>query len=272
MTTTTRTFRPISLLITLTAFALAVLYEILFVLLTDGPLPPPEWLTRLYPILWFVAFAALIAGYRAITPFRTHAPRQLVGVILVAIISIATPFLAVISSPRARELDGGPSHRFGRNLNGIAKSCVLYAFDNSGHFPPDPTILVLDGSLSPKQFSTYDIPPLTLPNPLPPASAWPTLAGTLDQHSAFIYTAADLVDTAMASGNPTLSLDPTIIIAYTKKTRLISNGRMVAFADNHVDFIRDAELPAVFAASNATRAKLGLSPITLDGPPPVPPK
>jgi hypothetical protein len=184
----------------------------------------------------------------------------------IAAIALATLLVLILLSTLrpARVFDAGtsPAFRIQSNLNAITKACFVYASDNNDHFPPHLVILVLDGSVSPNYLSTRDVAPLSLPSPPPPPSAWPTLAAVLDQHSAFIYTGADL----------TATMDAAVIIAYSKKSPLIPNCRLLAFADAHTEFVPDADLPKAFAASNAARATLHLPPVTLDGPPPAPPK
>jgi hypothetical protein len=192
----------------------------------------------------------------------SKSPRRTLAVI--ALLALGTLFVLILipSFRPARELDGGPSHRIAMNLNGITKACLVYASDNNDHFPPHPVILILDGSVSPSHFSTPGAKTLSLPNPPPPPSAWPTLAADLDQHSIFIYTAADLTGT----------VDPEVILAYTKKSPLLPNYRLVAFGDAHIENIPESQLPQLFAASNTARAKLGLPPFTLDGPTPGSPR
>ena len=191
----------------------------------------------------------------------TRSTRRIL-LLCVLLTPIVVVFLSLLATPRARELHSDPGYRMANNLRAIAKSCILYSADNNDHFPPYLTLLLLEGAVSPKQLCDTNLNPLPLPNPLPLEAYWPTLAADLERKSAYIYTAADLTNT----------MDPALIIAYTKPSPLIRGRRIIAFADNHVDFIPDSALPAAFAASNAARAKLGLPPFTLDGPPPAPPK
>jgi hypothetical protein len=132
--------------------------------------------------------------------------------------------------------------------------------------PPHPAVLLLAGDIRPKSLTDPDIPPFVLPSPLPAASAWAAVASDVDAHSVFVYTAADLI-----APPPPASLDPAIILAYTKPSRVIPRHRILIFVNQTSTLVPEADLPKRFAASNAARAHLGLPPFILDGPPPSAP-
>ena len=93
---------------------------------------------------------------------------------------------------------------------------------------------------------------------------WPKYAAAIDAASDYRYVGCDLVHSRALR-----ALEPRIIILYNKKS--YDGGRYVAFADMTQRWVKNGDLPALFADASAARAMLGLPPITLDGPaPPVP--
>lgn len=160
------------------------------------------------------------------------------------------------------------------NMSQIIKACHNYAADNDDHFPPHLAVLLTARAITPDQLLDRNAPTPLTPFPassLVPTSRWSTIAAEVDAHCDFTYIGADF----------TTSFDAPTIVLYTKPGRIHKHmnseetfdaqGRLVAFIDAHTELVLDADLPAAFAASNAARARLGLPPITLDGPPPSPP-
>jgi len=95
-------------------------------------------------------------------------------------------------------------------------------------------------------------------------SDWPLYAAAIDEKCDYRYVGNDLVRTRGFR-----AFESRIVILYNKAS--YGGGRTVAFADHKQRFVKDADLPAVFADASAARAALGLPPITLDGPAPTPP-
>jgi hypothetical protein len=189
-------------------------------------------------------------------PIATALLFCLLGMPILLFVSIAN--MPVIQPPRPPYLHLYTSIRY------LSIASAPYAAAHAGHFPPHPAILILDGTLDPRYIAHPGTPPYTPPTPLPPLTDWPLIAPDVDAHSAFVYTGADLVVPLLPG--PAFR----IVLAYSKPSPLTPNHRVLLFADGHSEYIPDADLPATFATSNAARAKLGLPPFTLDGPPPPP--
>lgn len=165
-----------------------------------------------------------------------------------------------------------PFMRILNNATHISQMMQIYAIDHEGRYPPHLSAFLLENPFLARDFVDHRsvTTPPAIPDPPPPSADWPKYVSEVDNHTIFIYTAADLVDPSLTAANQP-ALDRAIIVAYTKKLPLVPRHRIVAFISGPADIIPDADLPAIFAASNAAREKLGLLPFTLDGLPPAPP-
>jgi hypothetical protein len=230
----------------------------------------PRWLLSFggvsFAFVIFGILSAIICLCLIALRYRSL-PELLAGICLTVTFLFATPFVQMSAQ---RELfvccKDPPFIRLMANARNLGQSAFVFASEHDDHYPPHPAVLLLGGKLSPKQLSDYDLSPYVLPSPLPPESAWSTIAADVDAHSTFIYTAADLQNPPGAA-----FLDPAIIIAYTKPNRVTPGHRIVLFADFSARLVPNADLAKTFAASNTARAKLHLPPFILDGPPPPPP-
>jgi len=139
----------------------------------------------------------------------------------------------------------------------IVRELQLYR-ETHDAYPPHLAVLLASGRLKPRDLLDpfSKTAPLTLSTSLTPA-AWPTIVADVDRHSDIIYTAADY------RGD-----DEAVILLYDKRVSERS-GRLMNLQSGE-RFVTLADLPAVFAAHNATRARNGLPPQTLDVQPPIP--
>ena len=154
------------------------------------------------------------------------------------------------------------------NMTQIANACLKYAEDNDAHFPPHLAVLLCSHAIKPPDLLDPETstPPFPTTDLVPP-SDWRKITADVDAHCDFTYVGSDL----------TTDSDYAAIVLYNKPTAVHQHyngiaenfdgpGRLLLFADRHSEFVRDADLPATFAASNAARAKLALPPLTLDVP------
>ncbi len=187
-----------------------------------------------------------------IIPRRSYPPGVFGEQIAAAIVLISLILPIGMLYPYRMDTRSYLSTQIVYNAEAVAESAIAYARDHNHQFPPHPALLVLDKKINLKLRISSDAE-YQPPDPTPPESAWATIA-------------ADL--TLPAPG----TLDPAIILAYSKSHPHVPNHRILAFADSTAQLIPDADLPNYFAASNAARAKLSLPPFTLDGPAPTPAK
>jgi len=137
------------------------------------------------------------------------------------------------------------------NVRGIAQSCFIYAADHDDKYPADLSLLVADGSISPKQLVTArgGTPPLEMtPEVQQLAKESPAkFAELVAQHSDVVYLGQGMTATA----------DPSVVVVYEKPKPGISDGISLAFQDAHAEFFRWESLPEAFDATNAALKKLG---------------
>jgi hypothetical protein len=162
-------------------------------------------------------------------------------------------------------------------MRAIVRACETYAMDHDGHFPPHLAVLLTTGAIKPAQLLDRNAPIPLAPLPaarLAGAPDWRALAAEVEAHCDFTYIGGDLASTSDSdlaeSGLIALYSKPGRIHKHMDATmeRWDGQGRLVAFADGHSELILDRDLAAVFARSNAARARLKLPPVMLDGPPP----
>lgn len=149
------------------------------------------------------------------------------------------------------------------HLSGISKAALGFASEHNDRYPQHVAALLIDGSISTRMLILRShSTPYTPPATLPALEDWATIARDVDAHCDIVYIGGDL--TLTPSGP-----DPAIIVAYTKRLPVFPRGRILAYQDGNRGYVENAHIPAKFAASNAARAKLGLPPVVLDGPPPA---
>jgi hypothetical protein len=153
----------------------------------------------------------------------------------------------------------------------MAGNLQIDAIGNDGRYPPDFARFLSDNPSAHSHCFYFDRSRPPPPAPEAPAADHGAYAAAVEAQSLFRYTAADLQDPALATGAPS-SLDPRIILLYTRKHPLVPRHRVVVFASNRAELVAEADLSAVFAASNAARAKLGLPVFLPDGPVPMAPR
>jgi hypothetical protein len=231
--------------------------------------PTPPWVDYLASSIPFFLLTSIIIAIICLW-LHKHSTRQRV---LVTSLSIATVLLSIFLY---LFMFGGKYRRpyaqhFG-TANRLVEFSHTYAQNHNGRYPPHLAALVLDKPYLADRLIDNDTltTPAAIPNPPPPSVDWSKYAAEVDAHSIFVYSAADLADPTLAAGG-TSSLDPCIIVMYTKKLPSVPRYRLVTFVTGTHDLIPDSALPAAFAASNAARAKLGLPPFVLDGAVPAPP-
>jgi hypothetical protein len=218
-------------------------------------------------VLCAIGEAATIAALITIRR-RFRSPSHLFWVLLgslACLLGLPLMFLLTGLSTTGSSHAHPPYLRLMAAIRTLDMNCGIYAASHNGKYPPHLAVLILQGTLAPRDVAGLGLPAYIPPSPLPPVSYWPLIATEVDAHSAFIYTAADLYDPFPAI------LDSHIILAYSKPDHAITPGHRVLLSADGARYVPDADLPAVFAASNAARAKLHLPPFTLDGPPPLPP-
>ena len=153
------------------------------------------------------------------------------------------------------------------HMSKIINACQAYAARNGDHYPPHLAVLLTTGAIKPDQLldgnATTELRPFPASRLVSPAD-WRTIAADVDAHCDFAYVGADSSNSA--------SFD--LIVLYTKAgcihkhmnvdEKWDGQGRLVGYADSHVDLVVDADLPAAFAATNEVRATKGLPPLPLD--------
>lgn len=233
-------------------------------------IPTPPWVEYLITAIPFFLLVSIIIAIMCLWLHKSSTRQR----VFVASLSIATILLSVflylsIFGVKYRT----PYSAYFGTATRMAKSSHIYALNHNGRYPPHLAAILLDGNFFARQLTDDDTvtTPAAIPYPPPLTDDWHKYAADVDAHTIFVYTAADLADPALAAGG-TSSLDARIIMAYTKTLPQVPHHRVVAFVDGTPRLIPDSALLAAFAASNAARAKLGLPPFTLDGPPPLPPK
>jgi hypothetical protein len=229
--------------------------------------PHPQWWIRLLDYSSGVAFLlGLLAVIGSLISlfFRFQSLAHTLAVVIAAIVCIVG--LPLANSNGWYNLQSAYHHPFYRQImhdaRTLAQDALLYADEHNNHYPPHPAVLVLNGSLTPKELACRHYDPYVLPSPIPPISDWPLIAPELDAHSLFVYTAGDY---------DTLWPPAQTILVYSKPSSATPGYRIVFFGDCKTELLPEKDLPTYFAASNAARAKLGLPPFFLDGPPPSPP-
>jgi hypothetical protein len=232
-------------------------------------IPTAAWVGYVYISVPICLLVSIFAAFICLWLHKSPANQR----VFVRILSISTILLSLFMLTLHYPSEYRPPYvNFSSSVSRMVNASRIYAQGHDGHYPPHIAALILDNHFYP--LSLIDdvtiTTPAAFPNPLPPSADWPKYAAEVDAHSIFIYTAADLSDPLLITTGIN-SLDPHIIIAYTKQLPLVPNHRVVAFTDGHPQLIPDKDLPKTFAASNAARAKLHLPPVTLDGPPPYPP-
>jgi hypothetical protein len=229
---------------------------------------PQTWMVNLSGVSSVAAFLGIIAGLCALTMlfFRFQSIPHSVAVVVAALMCIVG--LPLVHLRAADEYmwtyRGHPAYlQFMYYGGSLVRSAEFYASYHEGRYPPHPATLILDESFlaeylaDGRSFLPYDPP-----SPLPPVYDWPSIASDVDAHSIFVYAAGDY-DNVVPPANA--------ILVYTKPCSYTPGHRVVTFGDSHSELIREKDLPKYFAESNAARAKLGLPPFSLDGPPPAPP-
>ncbi|GEM_PF-2998120 len=141
-------------------------------------------------------------------------------------------------------------------LSGIAYACMIYASRNNDQMPAHLFAITSDLH-SPQDFKSKFS--LTLE-----PTAMTSTPADLESWCDWIYIGADL--------STTTSSAERIVFAYSKDL-YADHSRCIVFADCHSEWIEASNLTGVFNKSNNARAAVGLSPVSLDGPPPksVPP-
>lgn len=153
----------------------------------------------------------------------------------------------------------------------MAITMQVDAMGNGGRYPSDFARFLSEYPSAHDKCFYFDRSQPPPPAPEAPAAEHAAYAAAVEAHALFRYTAADLQDPALATGAPS-SLDPHIILLYTRKHRLIPRHRVVVFASSRAELVAEADLSAVFAASNVARGKLGLPSFLPDGPVPMAPR
>lgn len=229
----------------------------------------PEWVDHLYiasPVMLMLTLVSvsLISLWMTRHLLHPKTALQLAAVLALSLLSLPL-YWENYSYYRWRSMRcGGGREILASWGKGTAQSAAMYADEHGGTFPPHLAVLLLRGDIEPKQLVDDDIACYRMPAGLVPAD-WGKIAVDVDAHSLWNYCGADLK-------LPLTRLHQRIIVAYTKKIRRRPDIRLIAFADNHVETIENADLAACFAESNAARKKLRLPPFSLDGPvPAIPP-
>ena len=221
----------------------------------------------------FCSLASVAFGVYSIKRVR-HSRGRLVGSILAALAILFSLTTGLLCPGFANSLQISQHisniNYTNAHLREIVRACQAYADAHKNAFPAHLAVLLAERTVKPDQLLDRNAPIKLQPFPesrLAPGVDWRSLATDVEAHCDFTYVGADLK-------NPQ---DSDIIVLYTKPGRIHNHfdptndavdghGRLVAYSDSHAEFVLDASLPAAFAQSNAARARLGLPPVTLDGP------
>ena len=186
----------------------------------------------------------------------TGAITGIVGTLLILVIALPVAIL-IPSLQRARTFAQRAEEQ--SRMHQIAMACTVYSSEYDGAFPPHLAAVVASGIVDPKMLVARGHTAMSMPPASDPRD-WRTIAPAIDADCQFVYTGADLRESRIRD------LTSTIVL-YSKTAS--AEGRNIAFADGHTEFIRTVDLLSVFANCNRARADMKLPPIMLDGPPPT---
>jgi hypothetical protein len=236
--------------------------------------PPPPWVNKASIVSFIFSGIGLIAGVFSICTvgWRVQSSTRR-GLMLAGLVwAVLSPAILV---PSLLDSMDRPRYHLYPYQEVLVKARHLkvdlqgYALQQGGGtYPPHLAMLIFENHNESILNGLGGRETYMLHSPLP--KTWQELVPDVDEKSIFIYTGADLVEPVPMTSYTSL-LGRRIVCAYTKRLREIPNHRILVFASGDPKLIPDADLPKYFDACNTARAKLGLPPIALDGPPPKPP-
>lgn len=148
----------------------------------------------------------------------------------------------------------------------IVAACRAWANHHHDDFPPDLSVLVRSGAINGTTLSdpTLELESLVLPPNYKTMKA-SLLATLVRKNSDYRYTGAGLTHINRPSR---ITLLPRLIVLFVNDQEPVKPGP-IAFANGQVLYVSAKRMPAVLAACNAARKRLGLLPINFDVATPV---
>ncbi len=144
------------------------------------------------------------------------------------------------------------------NLRGVAQSSMVYAADHNDQMPDDLARLVADGMVAPRQL-------ISLRSGTQALQMTPDLEKSAKEDFAkFSEQVAEHCDYVYLGKETKSDGNAGIVVAYEKPSPRTPDGISVAFGDAHAEFVRWANVPQIFQATNDRRKKDGKTPIDTD--------
>jgi len=218
-------------------------------------IPVSGWVTTMGS--WLPPSGFLFALISLAVARRVLARDERIPFIIYSIVFVMFITSPLIQSPRPQ-----PKYRrLEYNALTLTLAAREYARTHNGSYPPHWAALLLSTWINPYTLIDTTMTPPSIPNPKPPEAQWRDLAPEVDAHSIFIYVAADLHDPALIKNAFGPSLDPAIIIAYTRPSSDTLGHRILLFAQGDPKLVPESDLPNYFAACNTARSALSLPPL-----------
>ncbi|MCL2647744.1 MAG: DUF4190 domain-containing protein [Phycisphaerales bacterium] len=150
----------------------------------------------------------------------------------------------------------------------LLREALRKAKADDGQMPPHLAAVVLKWSPNNYHILLSKTSHATLLPPIRSDATWQEIAEQVDASSDYLYVGADVNLTGLT--NEAGGGAGQVIVLYTKKDVYPDHGRLVGYADGHVDWVTAEELKRAFTNSNQQRTGMKLPAVEMDGPPPAP--